>query len=186
MPRKKKTAPKPAPKPARKPRPGRRPKNTPDWAPKFLEAVMMGLHVRDACKAARVNPGQPYDRRKTDEAFKLAWADAAELGEQELMQEAGRRAFHGVKKPLLWKGKIVVWVREYSDQLIMFLLRSKNPQKYRDNSRFEHSGPNGGPIQVSHADARTVHTVDPDEFRRLPVAEMLRVIQQSLDAPSPN
>jgi hypothetical protein len=37
-------------------------------------------------------------------------------------------------------------VREYSDTLLIFLLKGARPQKYRDNVRQEVSGPNGAPL----------------------------------------
>jgi hypothetical protein len=197
MPRKKKNAPPAPPKQTRKqtPRrppkkkagPGRRPAETPDWAPAFLEAVMGGMHVRDACRAANVSGKMPYQRRLTDEAFKTAWADASELGEQELVAEATRRAFHGVERKVRYKGIVVGKARDYSDVLIMFLLRSKNPAKYRDNARFEHSGPNGGPIPVTNVpDPRAAFNIPDAEFRALSPNEKLRVLKRSLEIPSPN
>jgi hypothetical protein len=40
---------------------------------------------------------------------------------------------------------------EYSDTLLIFLLKGIRPEKYRE--RFEHSGPEGGPIEFSDARA---------------------------------
>jgi len=39
-------------------------------------------------------------------------------------------------------------VRKYSDTLAIFLLKAHDPAKYRDNTRMELTGANGGPVQI--------------------------------------
>ena len=111
---------------------------------------MEGAHVTAACKAAVVVSSVAYRRRDDDEAFRLAWEKAIEIGTTVLEAEAARRAYHGTLKPVFYKGKVCGHIREYSDSLMQFLLRARNPQKYRDNQRIEHAGPSGGglPIQI--------------------------------------
>jgi hypothetical protein len=46
-------------------------------------------------------------------------------------------------------GKVITMpaaVREYSDTLLIFLLKGMRPQKYRDQARVEHTAPDGGGI----------------------------------------
>jgi hypothetical protein len=49
-----------------------------------------------------------------------------------------RRVHEGISRPLLYRGKQVyvegrrVYESEYSDQLLMFLLKANNPEKFRD------------------------------------------------------
>jgi hypothetical protein len=78
-------------------------------------------------------------RRQTDDEFRLAWAGPAALGCQTLEEEAARRAFHGTLKPIYHQGIECGRTYEYSDALLMFLLRAHNPGKYRD-SRFHVEG----------------------------------------------
>ena len=127
---------------------GRPPRGTADWTEVFLEALLEGLHVRDACTVAVVNSRVAYRRRDEHEAFRLAWAKAIEIGTDALETEAARRAYHGVLKPVFHKGEVCGHVREYSDGLLQFLLRARVPAKYRDNQRFEHSGANDGPLPI--------------------------------------
>jgi hypothetical protein len=48
-------------------------------------------------------------------------------------------------------GKKPLGLREYSDTLLMFLLKGKRPELYRDRRvTAEMSGPNGGPIPIEH------------------------------------
>ena len=106
---------------------GRPPQNTEDWAEIFLAAVMSGQHVRGAAAAAHIHETLPYKRRKTDDAFRQAWDEATEIGTGELEHEALRRAYHGTLKPVYYQGVVCGHVREYSDTLLMFLLKARNP-----------------------------------------------------------
>jgi hypothetical protein len=134
-------------------RPGRPTKNTPDWAPAFLEAVRRGMCVVHATAFAGVRAETPYERAKKNAEFSAAWDEAAEIGEKRLLQEASRRAYHGTAKPVFHKGKVCGYIQEYSDTLIMFLLRALNPKKYREKHQqkhqSEHSGPDGAVVPIS-------------------------------------
>ncbi len=134
----------------KKPRPTGRPRaGTPDWAPKFLKAIVDGLHVRDACVKANVNGIQPYKRRDVDPEFAAAWKEASTIGTEALELEAERRAFHGTLKPVFHRGKQCGLIREYSDTLITFLLRARKPATYRETQKHEHSGADGGPLAIT-------------------------------------
>ena len=115
-------------------------KNKPDttlknseWIDTFLSAIMQGSSVTQATNLAGVHLTLPYKRRVSDEAFRKAWYDAAEIGTELMEQEAARRAYHGTLKPVFYKGVECGYVREYSDTLMMFLLKGRRPEKYRDN-----------------------------------------------------
>lgn len=58
---------------------------------------------------------------------------------------------------------------DYSDTLLIFMLKGMRPQKYRENHRLEHAGDQSAPIQHNHAVQLTL-----EEFRQLPTAEKLK------------
>jgi len=58
------------------------------------------------------------------------------MAEDELM----RRAVEGVDRPLYHRGALVDNIKEYSDQLLMLMLRAEDPDKYADRQRVEHQG----------------------------------------------
>jgi hypothetical protein len=64
---------------------------------------------------------------------------------QLLEDEALRRAVEGVEKPISVNGETKI-IREYSDTLLIFLLKGAAPEKYRD--RYEHAlgAPDGGGV----------------------------------------
>ena len=72
------------------------------------------------------------------------YADAFALAEQQacdrLEQEARRRAVEGVDKPVYQRGVKVGVVREYSDTLLIFLMKGAMPEKYKDRVSQEFSG----------------------------------------------
>ena len=70
------------------------------------------------------------------EAFAEARAEACDV----LESEARRRAVEGVRKPVYYQGDVVGTVREYSDTLLIFLLKGAMPEKYRDNVKTEDTG----------------------------------------------
>ena len=43
-----------------------------------------------------------------------------------------RRALEGGEEPVFYQGKIVGSVRKYSDTLLMFMLKARRPERYRD------------------------------------------------------
>jgi hypothetical protein len=89
-----------------------------------------------------------------------AQTEAAQL----LEDEAIRRAHEGILTPVFYKGNPTGVMREYSDALLMFLLRGFTPEKYRDRGSVEVSGPAGGPIAVTD---KRLETLSDDELDSL-------------------
>jgi hypothetical protein len=84
-----------------------------------------------------------------DEEFAQRWRSAVEEGADRLEDEAIRRARDGVERPVFYQGKIVGYTREYSDQLLIMLLRAKRPQIYRRrNGNVEPQGGGGSVVEV--------------------------------------
>lgn len=102
------------------------------WVADFLGALTQGLPVRRAVKVAGVHETLVYKRRANDETFRAAWNEACELGTELLEQEAQRRAYHGTLKPIYYKGELCGSERKFSDTLMIFLLKGRKPEVYRD------------------------------------------------------
>jgi hypothetical protein len=94
--------------------------------------------VAAACRAAGVERATAY--RDRDPRFAAAWDEAAEDGTDLLELECRRRAVEGVDRPVFYKGQQVGTVKEYSDRLLIFLLKANRPEKYRDNFDLYHPG----------------------------------------------
>ena len=116
------------------------------WKPVFLRVLDEQRSVTLAAEAAGVHLSTVYEARRTDAAFGEAWAGVETKLTESLEREAVRRAYDGWDEPVFQKGEQVGVVRKYSDPLLMFLLRGRRPDVYRD--RTELTGPGGGPIQL--------------------------------------
>lgn len=130
-----------------------------EWQTRFLRALATRGNVADACRRAKISRQHAYRTREEDEAFATAWDESLTDGIELLEGEAFRRAKEGTLRPVFHQGKKVGTVREYSDTLLIFLLKANKPAKYRE--RVEHTGADGGPIETR----TTVTIYVPDNSR---------------------
>jgi hypothetical protein len=112
----------------------RKSNRTPEKDQEFIDLIASGSTVVDACKGVGYGYTQAYEYRKQDEAFDAAWTDADEAAVQRMEKEADRRAIIGVEKPVWYQGQEVGTIREFSDTLLIFRLKAKRPDVYRDRA----------------------------------------------------
>lgn len=113
---------------------------------RFLKELARRANVSAAAKKAKIPRSTVYDWYKADEEFARRWDEAVDVAVDGLEEEAWRRAKDGVLKPVYQKGEKVGQVREYSDQLMVTLLKAHKPEKYRERTSTELSGPGGAPL----------------------------------------
>lgn len=101
----------------------------------IIRSFELGNSVSMACRSARLGRTTYYRWRQDDREFALACEAAIETGTDRLEDEAKRRAM----------GK------DGSDTLLIFLLKARRPDKYKDRVSNEHTGPRGGPILIAPA-----------------------------------
>jgi hypothetical protein len=140
----------------------------------FLAAYRLTASVTRAAKAARVDRHAHYRHLERSASYKLAFAAAGVEAGQTLEDEAVRRAVEGVVRPVMYHGKPVLipvnpkqlrgkkkplLEHEYSDTLLLALLRAKKPAEYRE---------------------RVEHSVDPDTSRRFSgsLVELLAMLRE--------
>lgn len=126
---------------------------TPENAGVFLETLAETANVSEACRAVGISRSAAYVWREEDKEFRAAWELAAKIGTGVLEDEARRRAVDGVEEPMVSAGKLVTTVRKYSDTLLIFLLKARDP-KYKDRSSVELTGRDGGPVAIEIEDVR--------------------------------
>jgi hypothetical protein len=118
---------------------------TPKKRELFLDALAKTGNVQKAAKSAHTTPKTAYNYRHADPDFAAAWAQALDAAYDIVLEpEAMRRALDGVERPVYHQGKKVDTIREYSDTLLIFLLKGGRPAKYRE--RYEHSGDPAAPV----------------------------------------
>ena len=113
---------------------------TPEKMSAFLHVLSETCNVGKAAAAIGVSRMTVYRLREDDPKFAAAWDHAKSVGVVALEDEAHRRAFEGVDRPVFYQGGECGTVREYSDTLAIFLLKAHDPDKYRENSKVELSG----------------------------------------------
>jgi len=128
---------------------GKRTVRTPKKSKLFLDGLRQTGVVLYACRMAGIGHSMAYKWRAADAEFAKAWDGAVEEALDLLELEARRRAHDGlVKKKFGKDGDPVIdpttgkqyYEREYSDTLMIFLLKGGRPEKYRENIRQEQSG----------------------------------------------
>jgi hypothetical protein len=118
----------------------------------FLEDIEKTGVISTACKSSGLARRTFYNYTNSkhvtyDEAFYNEYIISQAIGTDLLEEEAHRRAYTGVKKPVYHGGKLVGYMKEYSDTLLIFLLKGKKPEIYKD--RHELTGKNGEPLPAS-------------------------------------
>lgn len=115
---------------------GRRPVSDDRFTPKkgeeFLRLLTDGATVILACESIGLSRTCLYKQREKDTDFAAAWDVAYEKGTDALEHEAERRAVRGVTEPVFYKGEVAGHVQKYSDVLLIFLLKARRPEKFRD------------------------------------------------------
>ena len=120
---------------------------------RFLIAYAVHGTISASCKAAGISNSQYYhwkhaaegeDAREEDKKFLEAFKEAEEVAFDSMEEEARRRAVDGVDEPVYQTGRLVGMKRVYSDTLLMFRMKAKRPQQYRDNA---------APQQIQYVDA---------------------------------
>lgn len=88
--------------------------------------------VTEACKRTGLARSTVYRQRQADEEFALAWADIEERTTEAMEAEARRRGMEGYEQPVFHQGEEVGRIRKYSDTLLIFMLKARKPDVYRD------------------------------------------------------
>ena len=100
----------------------------------FLTAFRASCTVTQAAKTAGVGRRTHYDWLKADTSYQAQFADLEEEVTETLEREAMRRASEGTLKPVFYQGKTCGTIREYSDTFLIFLLKARRPETYRERS----------------------------------------------------
>ena len=110
---------------------------------RFLAAYRECGSIRRAAELAKVSRNTHHTVWIRDPGYAKAFDDATEEAVDRLEEEARRRAVEGVAKVKYHNGRPIinpdtgkpVVKHEYSDPLLMFLLKGARPAKYRDQHR---------------------------------------------------
>jgi hypothetical protein len=116
-------------------------KMNPNESPKkaaFLKAYAKCGVIRRAAIMAKVSPVSHWNWMRMDPEYPARFEQAHKEACDVLVEEARRRAVKGCTKTIYYKGKKCGSMKEFSDTLLIFLMKGAMPDVYRE--RFEHSG----------------------------------------------
>ena len=123
----------------------------------FLDILAKTGKVAEAARACGYTDTATLQAfRRQDEDFAEAWDFALESAAHVLEEEGWRRAQDGVLEPVFYKGKVAGYKTNYSDTLLMFMLRGLKPGVYRENQR-------GGETNINFGIAVLPMTAQNDE-----------------------
>lgn len=138
-------------------------RSAPNWESRFLARLAQTANIRNSAAAAGVARQTVYDRRAADPDFSASMDAAIDDAVDLLELEARRRACDGLQRVKFHQGQpIMVPIpgtdgkpvfdasgsmvvtpyveHEYSDTLMIFLLKAHRPEKYRERYQVEHAG----------------------------------------------
>ena len=98
----------------------------------FISAYAECGTITRAAEIANIERCTHYAWMKDDPDYVKACEAAYEQAGERLEEEARRRAVDGVEKPVFYQGKKCGVVNEYSDTLLIFLLKGAKPEKYKE------------------------------------------------------
>ncbi len=117
----------------------------------FLAELAKTGQVAASAKAAGVDRSNAYQRRLRNPTFAQRWDDAIESFADAVEAEAFRRAVTGITKGIWWQGARVGEEQQWSDSLLLAMLRAKRSREYGDKSKVEVTGAEGGPLRVEES-----------------------------------
>jgi hypothetical protein len=106
---------------------------TEKWKQIFIDELARSGNVLLSSRKAGVGRTTVYQARKDDPAFADQWDDAIDEAVDLLEAVARGRAVNGTDKPVYQGGVQVGTIREYSDTLLIFLLKAHRPERFRDS-----------------------------------------------------
>ncbi len=84
-----------------------------------------------------------YDWQEHDEEFSQEYRQAEIEATETMEAEAHRRGVLGVEEPVFHQGEVVGAVKKYSDTLLIFMLKARAPEKYRERVQMQHADADG-------------------------------------------
>jgi hypothetical protein len=114
---------------------------TPAVKAAFLEALAETANVRRAAAQVGFSARIRSIHARRDPEFAARWDETMQTAVETVFEaEAIRRAVEGVEKGVYFQGQQVGVHREYSDTLLIFLLKGWRPERYKDRSEVMHAG----------------------------------------------
>lgn len=110
-------------------------KDSPAMREAFLSWLRLGATPSRAAKECGLGRTTVFQWKDKDPNFRAAWEEAMQTGTDRIEDEATRRAVDGYDRPVFQQGECVGFVREYSDDLMKFILMARDPARFSKNGQ---------------------------------------------------
>ena len=127
-------------KPSRSSTPKKEPRHDTSWYEKFFEHFRITGNLTESAELAEVGRALVYYHLERYDDFKTQFENAEQESHDSLEREAYRRALEGVEEPVFYQGSTCGAIRKYSDTLLIFLLKARRPNKFRERADLNLSG----------------------------------------------
>lgn len=104
----------------------------------YLSLIREGFTNKDAASSCGCCTKYFQRRRKEDAQFEQDYQDARGDGDDVIRGEIKRRGVDGVKTAIYHDGRVVGHKQAYSDNLLMFLAKSRMPTEFGDKQTVDH------------------------------------------------
>lgn len=132
----------------------------------FLSAYEECGNITAAAKMANMDRTTHYKWMLEDDTYSEKFEAANMVFVETMEAEARRRAIEGVEVPIYWQGARVGTKQQYSDTLMIFLLKGELPDKYKERAEqdVKHSGQinNTDLSKLSISELERIAGIDPD------------------------
>lgn len=91
--------------------------------------------IVQAARWAKLSRNAHYNWLKEDPTYPQRFKEAVVAASRALEDEAVRRAREGLRRAVRYKGKVVGYETEYSDTLLLALLKANAPEKFVERSQ---------------------------------------------------
>jgi hypothetical protein len=118
---------------------------------RFLEALASCGGIREASRRTGIAIRSHYYWKETDPAYVEALDFVTTVQNDVFKEEIARRGFHGYNKPIIYKGKITGYYREFSDELAKLEMKARLAE-YREGNQINIV--NQGPPSITFISAR--------------------------------
>jgi hypothetical protein len=132
----------------------------------FLAAYEECGNITAAAQMAEMDRSTHYKWMREDDDYPELFNERHLVFVEIMEAEARRRAIDGVEVPIYWQGRRVGEKQQYSDTLMIFLLKGEMPDKYKERGEQEvkHSGQihNNDLSKIPVEELERIAGIDPD------------------------
>jgi hypothetical protein len=116
-------------------------------------------NITTTCRALGLNRNRVAGWIAKDKNFAEAFAEAKEMAADLVERTMYDIAVNGYYRPVYQQGRLVGEIHDFMPGLMIKVAQSLRPEKWREQQKVEHSGPEGGPIEIAAVEQRILSRI---------------------------